>query len=457
MEKHDLKTYWKWVAFWGVGFLWIFTPLRASAEELSLYSTAAVLMDAESGRILYEKNAEEPLANASTTKIMTCILILENCELEETVTISSLAASMPKVNMAAVKGDRHDVKTLLYSLMLESHNDSAVALAEHLGKRDVETLQDREEGSFTIEESKQAVTAFAKRMNEKARELGCEGTYFITPNGLDATESISLEDGSTRELEHHTTAADLAKIMAYCILRSPKKETFLQITGTPEFHAYANGRAYVFRNHNSFLSMMEGAFSGKTGFTGKAGYCYVGALRRDERTYVVSLLGCGWPNNRTYKWQDARKLLEYGLKEFERRDLLDPGLLVSREELSEIPVLDGQGASLEHEAMVSLAIRGRDAEQESFGVLLRPQELVETRVLLPKQVDAPVFQGQKLGEIWYLVEGTVYRKEDLVSADSIAKIDLLWCIRQVTDIFLRGPIRKIPFVQARGRIFRAWL
>ena len=142
---------------------------------------------------------------ASTTKIMTCIVTLEQADLEDVVTVSEEAASQPKVHLGMRTGERFRLKDLLYSLMLESHNDSAVAIAEHVGG--------------TVEE-------FADLMNKKAQTLGCENTYFITPNGLDATD----ENGS-----HSTTAADLARIMSYCITESPKKEEFLAITGTPSY------------------------------------------------------------------------------------------------------------------------------------------------------------------------------------------------------------------------------
>ena len=174
-------------------------------DSLGLYAKSAVLMDADSGRVLYGKEEEQFLANASTTKIMTCILAIESGRLDETVTVSQHAASMPKVHLGMTTKDTFLLKDLLYSLMLESHNDSAVAIAEHVG------------GS---------VEKFAEMMNEKAKEIGCEHTHFITPNGLDAKD----ETGS-----HGTTAKDLATIMSYCI----KNDTFLKITQTKQ-HSFQN-------------------------------------------------------------------------------------------------------------------------------------------------------------------------------------------------------------------------
>ena len=258
---------------------------ETTIKESELYARSAVLMDADSGRILYQKEGETPLPMASTTKIMTCIVALENGVLEDEVEVSAYAASMPDVQLNIREGEHYILRDLLHSLMLESHNDSAVAIAEHIG------------GS---------VEGFADLMNRKAKEIGCENTYFITPNGLDAEKEIETADGGKQTAAHSTTAADLARIMSYCIKRSPKKEDFLDITRTASY-SFSNlegSRSFSCSNHNAFLNMMEGALSGKTGFTGKAGYCYVGALERDDRTFVVALLACGWPNNKTYKWSD---------------------------------------------------------------------------------------------------------------------------------------------------------
>ncbi len=178
------------------------------------------------------------------------------------------------------EGQKFYLKDLLYGLMLESYNDCAVAIAEHIAG----TTGD-----------------FAKLMNDKAEEIGCEDSYFITPNGLDAKN----ENGF-----HHTTAADLSLIMRYCIKTSEMAEQFLTITreGQYQFSDIDGKNSYTCCNHNAFLQMMDGALSGKTGFTGNAGYCYVGALKCDDRTFIVALLACGWPNNKTYKWADTKNL-----------------------------------------------------------------------------------------------------------------------------------------------------
>ena len=139
-------------------------PVRG--EELQLYATAAVLMDADSGRVLYGKNQDAVMAMASTTQIMTCILVLENAAPEDKLTVSAYAASMPKVKLYIQKGEQYAVGDLLYSLMLESHNDSAAALAEYIGKQYLpQELREKDTAEYTVEESRQAMAAFASLMS----------------------------------------------------------------------------------------------------------------------------------------------------------------------------------------------------------------------------------------------------------------------------------------------------
>lgn len=375
----------------------------------NLYALSAVLMDGTTGRVLYGKNAEEPRAMASTTKIMTCILILEQCNLEETAKTSAYAASMPKVHLGAMEGEEFLVKDLLYSLMLESHNDSAVILAEHLG------------GS---------VSEFAVKMNEKAKEIGCEDTWFITPNGLDAQEEVQGE-----MKKHHTTAIDLGKIMRYCVSQSSKKDAFLEITRTPNysFQDVSGQRTFSCNNHNAFLSMMEGALSGKTGFTSEAGYCYIGALEQDGKTLIVALLGCGWPNHKNYKWQDTRKLMEYGLEHYTLHSFSEARL---PQIPCAIPVKKGQSEILGEAAKVS-TVR---VETEDMQMLLGAGDEVKTIYQGKTFLEAPVRKGEKIGEIQYQVNGETWKTEEVVAGDAVKEIDYSWCLKQTMDRWAKGGI-----------------
>ena len=412
--------------------------------EGELYAQAAVLMDADSGRVLYDKNGSQVLAMASTTKIMTCILTLEQAELQETVEISSYAASMPKVKLYVQKGEKYRLEDLLYSLMLESHNDAAVAIAEHVGRRYLPPeLAEKSPADYTLEESKQAVAACAAQMNRKAAEIGCKDTWFITPNGLDATQTLTLESGEAIEKSHSTTARDLASIMCYCIRRSPQREVFLRITQTPS-HSFSidNGRSFSCANHNAFLQMMQGAISGKTGFTNQAGYCYVGALERDGKTLVVALLACGWPNNKSYKWSDTRLLMNYGLEEFSYHSLDE--VAYEESELSQIPVARGQTMAIGDTAYVPVRIlereKGDSVTGESLesveGLLMKDGEAFQVECHVETQLQAPVAAGVQVGTIQYIFQDQVYREEHIITTRAVQRIDYRWCFEQILQYFL---------------------
>lgn len=408
-------------------------------QELMLYAQGAVLLDADSGRVLYGKNETTPMAMASTTKIMTCILVLENAKVDETVSVSAYAATMPKVKLYVKCGEHYTVRELLYSLMLESHNDAAVVLGEYIGGK---LLDDTGEISeHTGEESKAALHRFAQAMNEKAEEIGCEDTWFITPNGLDATETLTLPDQSTLEKEHHTTAKDLAWILRYCIKASPQRDLFLEITGTQDYSFTENGRSFQCHNHNAFLQMMDGAFTGKTGFTNKAGYCYVGALKQDGKCLIVALLACGWPNHKTYKWSDSRELFTYGLENYRYRSFEEEPFSGREWLLVPIPVLGAKNDALTEEVLLPVE-QDPEAEGEA-GLLMRPDENVEVLYRKEQYLTAPVEAGEYVGEISYLVDGRVWRRERLIAAKDVEAIDLLWCGRQIFWHFLvRSPVKK---------------
>lgn len=198
-------------------------------EPTDLYGQSALLMDADTGRVLFEKDGYRRMPMASTTKIMTCLVALEQADPESTVTVSALAASQPNVQMNICEGEQYRLIDLLHGLMLESYNDVAVAVAEHVA------------GS---------VEAFADLMNQRAAELGCTDSYFITPNGLDAEDENGI---------HSTTAHDLALILSCAI----KNETFLEITQAQEYTIteLEGKRTVTANNHNTLLQTMEGAIS----------------------------------------------------------------------------------------------------------------------------------------------------------------------------------------------------
>ncbi|MCF2668647.1 MULTISPECIES: D-alanyl-D-alanine carboxypeptidase family protein [Lachnospiraceae] len=392
MEKKSL------VCSFLIFFLFLqFGNLIAKAEEdkdepKQLHAQSAVLMDADSGRVLYGKEENQIRPMASTTKIMTCILALEEMEKNQMVTISDYAAEQPKVHLGVQSQERYYLKDLLYSLMLESHNDSAVAIAEGIA------------GS---------VESFADRMNRKAKELGCNHTYFVTPNGLDDSD----EEGT-----HSTTARDLAMIMRYCMMQSPMKEEFLEITQTRsyQFTDVDGKRNFTCTNHNAFLDMMEGALTGKTGFTADAGYCYVGGLRQNGKTFIVALLACGWPNHKSYKWEDTRALMEYGLNEYEYRNVW--------QEVSIPDVFVTNGVRKQSPFESNIQIEAHVDGKEDIPVLLRDDEQVKVQTEVESSVEAPVVKGETLGIVRYILEGEEIASYDVIADESIEKRTFKWCM-----------------------------
>ena len=377
-------------------------PEEAEQNVLAgLHARYAVLLDGDSGRVLLEKDGDVKRPMASTTKIMTCILALEHMKSEqEIVTASAEAASQPKVRLGVREGQQFYLRDLLYSLMLESHNDSAVMIAEHIG------------GS---------VRGFASLMNKKAAEIGCEDTYYITPNGLDASD----EQGT-----HSTTARELALVMRYCLMESPKSREFREITGaaTQQFRDVEGRQSFSCTNHNAFLTMMNGAVSGKTGFTADAGYCYVGALRRDDRTFIVALLACGWPDHKTYKWQDTRALMEYGLKYY-KKQRFDGNV-----GLPQLSVADGvpENGALSGVSTVKLQIRDR----EEADILLREDEEPAYRILLADALKAAVKAGTDAGTVQLVLDNQVLAEWKVETAEGTAKRDYIWCLCQLMMQFI---------------------
>lgn len=379
-------------------------PVQA-AEEEKLYALSAVLMDGETGRVLYGKDAYKGRPNASTTKVMTCILALELAKGDDYVQVSRNAASQPQTRLGMREGQQFYLEDLLYSLMLKSHNDSAVAIAEHIS------------GS---------VEKFAEKMNEKAKELGCTDTHFVTPNGLDGEDKGGV---------HHTTARDLALIMAYAI----KNDTFVHITQTRDytFSDISGKEHYSVHNTNVFLDMETGVISGKTGFTGNAGYCYVCAARQDERLFIVALLGCGWPGNKNYKWTDTKKLLAYGRTNY--RYVILPDL----PSLPEIPVTDaipakegpypGKSARSGYpQTQVMLKVHASLSQKEQEKrYLLKRTETITWETDLPDKVMAPVQKNQKIGTLHAKLNGKELLSCLVTAEEEIDRITYKWYVNKV--------------------------
>lgn len=358
-----------------------------SAEEINLNAKAAVIMDAESGKILYEKSKDQKMPNASTTKILTCLYILKHCDLDQMAEVSKNAAMQPKVRLGVREGEKYKVKDLLYGLMLESYNDCAVVLAEHA------------EGS---------VKKFEKRMNQMAENLGTLNTHFVTPNGL---------DGIDKKGRHETTAQDLAKIMARCI----KNQQFLEITQAKQY-TFTDGsrkRRFICNNHNALLSSMQGVISGKTGYTSKAGYCYVGAVKQKNMTMTFSVLASGWPPHKTYKWKDVRKLVQYATDHYERREII-----ADTSKIKEISIKNG----LKEKVLLKTG-------NLKAAFLVKKTDKIKIESILPSFIDAPVKEGQKVGEIKYLINGKSQKSVPIYTKQSVKQKDYWYYFEKIIQRF----------------------
>lgn len=256
------------------------TNNTTKTEEVDISSRIALIYDRASGRILYEKNGNKQTPMASTTKIMTAIVVLENAKLTDTVTITTKAAGIGGSRLGLKKNDKITVNDLLYGLMLRSGNDAAVALAIHVG------------GS---------VEGFAEMMNKKAEELNLTNSHFVVPHGLD-------NEG------HYTTAYELAKMADYAL----KIDKFKEIVGTKVATIHINGYAKKINNTNNLLGSVSGVYGVKTGFTNGAGRCLVTACKRNDLDIITVIIGADTNKIRS---KDTIKLIQYAYTEFETIDI----------------------------------------------------------------------------------------------------------------------------------------
>ena len=247
----------------------------SSSTFPDINSRAYIVLDRITGCILLGKNEHTKRKMASTTKIMTATVILENCNLDEIVEISKKAASTGGSRLGLKTGDKITIRDLLYGLMLCSGNDAAVALAEAAS------------GS---------ISNFANLMNEKAKSLNLTNTHFITPHGLD-------------ENEHYTTAYELAILTDYAL----KNSTFLNIVGTKTYTITINNLSKTINNTNELLGYLNGVYGVKTGFTNGANRCLVSSCKRGNMDIICIVLGA---DTKKFRTQDSIKLIEYTFKTF---------------------------------------------------------------------------------------------------------------------------------------------
>ena len=259
------------------------SSINVSSEitsEPSINSKAAIVYERSSGTILFGKNENEKRKMASTTKIMTAIIVIEKSNLEDIVTVSKKAASTGGSRLGLHTDDKISVLNLLYGLLLCSGNDAAVALAEYVGGD---------------------VSHFANLMNSKTSELGLTSTHFVTPHGLDNDD-------------HYTTAYELALITNYAL----KNETFRNIVGTKNYNVSINGYSKNLSNTNELLGNLDGVYGVKTGFTNGANRCLVTSVKRNNMDLICIVLGADTKKDRT---KDSCQLIEYAFQNYKMVDI----------------------------------------------------------------------------------------------------------------------------------------
>lgn len=342
----------------------LYDTVEVSSDPV-INARSALVMDFETGTILYEKNAYRKRPMASTTKIMSAIIALENSDLDEEVTISGKAAGMGGSVMGLKKNSIVKMYDLLNGMLICSGNDAAVAIAEHIG------------GS---------VESFCEMMNKKAIEIGAFSTSFSNPHGLDAEN-------------HYTTAYDLAKITRYAL----KNPNFNEIVKKREY--YYNGR--VLKSTNEMLLGYEGADGVKTGYTGLAGRCLVTSATKSDMRFISVVLFCDTKNLRT---SSSQKILDYSFTEYGKVFLLEKGRIVGSVKVE-------RSKSLQ-EVMVAVS-------EDLIAVLKHSQrDKLYTRVSLPENIMAPVRQGSIMGTVSIFQGDKIIAETSLISIESTNKMEL---------------------------------
>lgn len=367
--------------------MWIifnFSYVFATSKKPELISQAGLLMDNKTGKILYAKNENEKMYPASTTKIMTAILTLENCHLDDTVTISyDVVMSIPEgYSSASLQvGEQLTVEQLLQLLLVHSANDAANALAEHVG------------GS---------IESFVSMMNTKVHELGLSNTHF--------TNSFGMHDNN-----HYTTASDLGMIMKYCIKNEDfrkiagKASCAIPITNKYSTRSYSSTNELIIPNHKNYYPFLT---CGKTGYTSQAGDCLVSCSYKDDLELICVILGGKTINNTSTRFSETKTLYEYGYNNYSMKTLLNQNDFVTNLEIKNA-TKDTKNLDLLASTSITTLIENSFLESD-----------LNSEINLKENLKAPIEQGDILGNITYTVDGIEY-KTDLIASHVVKKSKLL--------------------------------
>lgn len=355
----------------------LWRPGTAQAQEVDSSAASAIVIDAQHGTVLLSHQAEMERPMASTTKVMTALLALEECDLTELVTAGHNAFGVPGTSIYLSEGEILTMEDMLYGLMLASGNDAAVAIAEHI------------DGSVAV---------FCERMTARARELGCEHTVFLTPHGLP-------QDG------HYTTAHDLALIAREAM----KNETFRQIVSTTRATIPWEGREYdrILNNKNKLLTTYPGATGIKTGYTRAAGRCLVSSAQRDGMELICVVLNCAdW-------FDESARLLDAAFTEYGWFTMLEAGETVRE---MQVEVSDG--------TMLPIVAQGE------LGGAASKDSLPSLELDLPERLEAPIDRGEPLGTARMVVQGETVAQVPLVAGEAVERDDFPHRIRHYFSLWI---------------------
>ncbi len=363
----------KWLV-WLLAVLMAVCPMGAYALEVSARS--AILIEAETGKVLYAENAHQKLPMASTTKIMTALVALENGDMTDIVTVDASAYGTEGSSIYLHLEEEIALKDLLYGLMLSSGNDAAVAIAVHIGG---------------------GTQAFADMMNKKAMELGAYSTNFITPNGL-------------HDDAHYTTAYDLARIAAAAM----NNRSFREIVSTEYYRAETGEIARTFKNKNRILWEYPGGTGVKTGYTKAAGRCLVFSSEQNGMELIGVVLNC--PN----MFEDAKAMLDYGFDTFETVAMVKGGAIAAR-----VAVSGGEKSLLELTPAEDIIVPVKKGSSASY----------RTRVVTDEDISAPVYKGDILGYVEVLDGDALLLRQELVAAEDVPDAGISYYFSRIIKRF----------------------
>ena len=346
------------------------------SEEPKINSRAAVVIDRKSKTILYGKNENVKKAMASTTKVMTAMVVIQNTNLDNIVEVSKKAAGTGGSRLGLKTGDKISIRDLLYGLLLRSGNDAAVALAEYVG------------GS---------VEEFAKLMNQNAEMLNLKDTHFVTPHGLDSGE-------------HYTTAYELAILTDYAL----NNQVFAQIVNTKTYTISINGYSKTLNNTNELLGNLNGVYGVKTGFTNGAGRCLITSAKRENMDIICVVLGADTKKDRT---RDSVKLIEYIFNNYEKVNLKDK----IQEEFKSWNEINSNRINIEKGTNNYLNLELKMDDEMTYPILKNTENDINIKIEANLELKAPIEENSCIGKLIVEYDSEKIKEIDIVNTNKIEK------------------------------------